>query len=72
MLTDLCTLNFCAILVLLQIRRIGQMHSLCLCPNAGMRYMHETGQIELLLHAHMLHCMWVCVQHHSRVTQTSA
>ncbi len=61
MLTGLCTLNFCIVPVLLEIRKLGQMHTLCLCPNAGMRYMHEDSQIELLLCAHCAALHVACV-----------
>ncbi len=67
MLTGLCTLSFCATPVLLQIWRLDQMHSLCLCPNAGMRYMHETGQIELLLHADYASLHVACVYNNTGV-----
>ncbi len=43
------------------------MHSLCLCPNAGMRYMHETGQIELLLHADYASLHVACVYNNTGV-----
>jgi len=48
-LAFLCTSSFAWNL---ETRSDPELAHICLCPNAGMCYMHETGQIELLLHAH--------------------
>ena len=60
MLTGLCMWN---VRVFAGLRRLGQTHSLetCGCVQC-MHYMHETDQIELMLHAHYAALHVICVR----------